>query len=159
MIFFFFVIFRDTAYRFQALSKILELVIKDLELERRTKKGLDTLANANAMHHNSSSLKHDDSQKNVYEKLHHVSYIRNIFHIIIYSASYPFPYWDSSPTLVRTQPMQLYCEYYRTGFSLLGEFCTSNTMFVQFIIQIQNILFFHYLLYIYAQVLETFDID
>jgi len=56
--------------RITALTKVLQLVVQDLDLERRTKKGLDTLANANAMHHPS---KNDDSQKNVYEKLHHTN--------------------------------------------------------------------------------------
>lgn len=56
--------------RLQALTKILQLIRQDLDRERRSKQGLDTLANA--MHH-SASLKHDDSHKNVYEKLHHVS--------------------------------------------------------------------------------------
>ncbi|XP_025412380.1 nostrin [Sipha flava] len=57
--------------RILALTKILQLVRQDLDRERRSKKGLDTLANA--MHH-SAGLKHDDdSQKNVYEKLHHTN--------------------------------------------------------------------------------------
>ncbi|KAF0765003.1 nostrin, partial [Aphis craccivora] len=57
--------------RITALTKILQLVRQDLDRERRSKKGLDTLANA--MHHHSSGLKHDDSHKNVYEKLHHTN--------------------------------------------------------------------------------------
>lgn len=56
----------------QALTKILQLVRQDLERERHSKQGLDTLANA-AMHH-SPGLKNDDSNnKNIYEKLNHVS--------------------------------------------------------------------------------------
>lgn len=62
--------------RITALTKILQLVRQDLDRERRSKKGLDTLANA--MHHHASGLKHDDSHKNVYEKLHHVSLKHNI---------------------------------------------------------------------------------
>lgn len=56
---------------FQALTRILQLVRQDLERERRSKEGLDTLANA--MLH-SSGPKHDDSNnKNISEKLRHVS--------------------------------------------------------------------------------------
>ncbi|KAL4097041.1 hypothetical protein QTP88_021881 [Uroleucon formosanum] len=58
--------------RISALTKILQLVRQDLDRERRSKKGLDTLANA-MHHHASSGLKHDDSHKNVYEKLHHTN--------------------------------------------------------------------------------------
>lgn len=64
------------------MTKILQLVRQDLDRERRSKKGLDTLANA-MHHHASSGLKHDDSHKNVYEKLHHVSLERNFFILIV----------------------------------------------------------------------------
>jgi len=66
----------------QALTKILQLVRQDLDRERRSKNGLDTLANA--MHHHASGLKHDDSHKNVYEKLHHVSLKHNYYLIPIH---------------------------------------------------------------------------
>lgn len=67
------------------MTKILQLVRQDLDRERRSKKGLDTLANA-MHHHASSGLKHDDSHKNVYEKLHHVSPEHDFFHT--YTASF-----------------------------------------------------------------------
>ncbi|VVC41607.1 Hypothetical protein CINCED_3A006964 [Cinara cedri] len=54
--------------RITALTKILQQVRQDLDRERRSKQGLDTITNA--MHHSSS---HEDSNKNVYEKLHHTN--------------------------------------------------------------------------------------
>ncbi|XP_050531762.1 nostrin [Daktulosphaira vitifoliae] len=56
--------------RISALTKILQLINQDLERERRSKQGLDTLSNAM---HNSTSFKQDDSYKNVNEKLHHTN--------------------------------------------------------------------------------------
>lgn len=54
----------------QALVKVLQLVVQDLERERRGKNGVENLARAFKQ---SPNFGNDDSQQNVSEKLHHVS--------------------------------------------------------------------------------------
>lgn len=54
----------------QALVKVLQLVVQDLERERRGKNGVENLARAFQQSPNFSNV---DSQQNVSEKLHHVS--------------------------------------------------------------------------------------
>lgn len=80
----------DTIDELQALTKILQIIKQDLDRERRSKQGLDTLANA--MQH-SASLKNDDSHKNIYEKLQHVCSVRNTFW-----THWSSPYSDGSVT-------------------------------------------------------------
>lgn len=57
-------------YFTQALVKVLQLVVQDLERERRGKNGVENLARAFKQ---SPNFGNDDSQQNVSEKLHHVS--------------------------------------------------------------------------------------
>lgn len=54
----------------QAVVKVLQLVVQDLERERRGKNGVENLARAFKQSPNFGNV---DSQQNVSEKLHHVS--------------------------------------------------------------------------------------
>ncbi|XP_065216530.1 uncharacterized protein Nost isoform X2 [Planococcus citri] len=80
--------------RRQALVKVLQLVVQDLERERRGKNGVENLARAFKQ---SPNFGNDDSQQNVSEKLHHMRFMLTYLEAARYKVSCALAELDGKP--------------------------------------------------------------